>query len=248
MNIGRLNWAGALIETEGVRILIDPVYESPSVSFFGHPRESFKPLDVMKEVDVILITHLHSDHFDPECIKQNFGKNIKLLVPYQVQQKVRDYGFQKVIGLHEGESYLIDKVEIIGTHSIDGLGDPQLAWIVKDLNRTIIHCGDTLWHGYWWRISKKYGPFDAAFLPINGAIISEPGLIDSNQPICLNPEQAVSAAKILQVKKLIPIHYGAFHNPPHYKETDNVVKRVKNASDTQQIDVEWLKHHDTMEI
>jgi L-ascorbate metabolism protein UlaG (beta-lactamase superfamily) len=248
MIVGRLNWAGALIESSGVRILIDPVYQSSSKSFFGEPRVPFLPMDSIERVDAILLTHLHSDHFDPDCIRQNFGIDIKILVPFKEQSKVKELGFHHVIGMNIGETHLINGVEIIGTHSIDGLGDPQLAWVIRDQDQTIIHCGDTLWHGYWWEISKKYGPFDVAFLPTNGAIISEPGLIDSNQPLCMAPEQAVSAAKILQAKYLIPIHYAAFHNPPHYKETENVTARIQAASNENELEVKWLGHFEKVEL
>jgi L-ascorbate metabolism protein UlaG (beta-lactamase superfamily) len=248
MIIGRLNWAGAIIESNGVRILIDPVYQSPSSAFFGKAKEPFRPLDKINEVDLILVTHLHSDHFDPNCIEQNFGLDVKLLVPFQEQQKVREHGFHHVIGMKVGEHHLVNGIEVIGTYSVDGLGDSQLSWIIKDNKHTIIHCGDTLWHGYWWEISNKYGPIDAAFLPVNGAVIVEPGLISSNQPLCMTPEQAVAATKVLQAKWLIPIHYGAFHNPPHYRETENVKERVLLASKEQQIDIKWLRQHEVVEI
>jgi L-ascorbate metabolism protein UlaG (beta-lactamase superfamily) len=43
------------------------------------------------------------------------------------------------------------------------------------------------------------------------------------------PEQAASAAAILEARTLIPIHYGSFHNPPVYLETPHAVDRLKSA-------------------
>ena len=33
----------------------------------------------------------------------------------------------------------------------------------------ILHLGDTIFHGYWWRMARRHGPFDVVLAPINGA-------------------------------------------------------------------------------
>src|SRR4029079_15968121 len=90
----------------------------------------------------------------------------------------------------------------------DGLGEQQVSWILTCGNRRFIHCGDTLWHGRFGEYGRQYGPFDAAFLPINGfqRIHLNP---PTGQPSSLTPEQAVSAAVLLRATTLVPIHYGA---------------------------------------
>ena len=66
-----------------------------------------------------------------------------------------------------------------------------------------IHCGDTVWHGAWRKWGAVYGPFDTAFLPINGAIQAEEP--PSEVPLSLTPEQAVDATILLGAKRLVPI-------------------------------------------
>lgn len=191
--------------------------------------------------DTILITHLHSDHFDSDYIIRNFGSDIPVLVPKGVEKFVKDRGLTNVRGMSVDEVYHLGEITVTATHSVDGLGDIQLSWIVKDRVHTIIHCGDTLWHGYWWEMKQKYGPIDAAFLPINGAVVYEPGKIHSKQPICMTPEQTVSAARVLEARQLIPIHYGSFHNPPIYNETSNTEQRLITTAMEENINVHLLK-------
>jgi L-ascorbate metabolism protein UlaG (beta-lactamase superfamily) len=123
-----------------------------------------------------------------------------------------------------------------------------VAWILEAEGKKIIHAGDTLWHGHWWNIANQYGPFDATCLPVNGAVIQEEGMTYSDQPICLTPEQAVSAAQILGAKMLIPIHYGAFHNPPIYNETPDIIERLTAASTAKGVPIHLLKNSENIAI
>lgn len=187
MLIQRLQWAGILFELNKQTILIDPIYKSPNPLFFGSPKTPFSPMEHLSRPDTILITHLHSDHYDPEWISEKAGKDVRILVPSGTEYAVREYGFTNVIGLSEGERFQVDNMDFICAPAVDGLGDRQVSWIVKSCGQTITHCGDTLWHGYWQALEDKYGPFTAAFLPVNGAIVNEPSTLSSCQPICLNP-------------------------------------------------------------
>jgi len=86
--------------------------------------------------------------------------------------------------------------------------------------RRIIHCGDTLWHGAWWDIARAYGPFDAAFLPINGARPLGGQIPDPGLPMVMNAEQAAAAAAALGARLAIPVHYGAVSTPEYIQDLD----------------------------
>jgi L-ascorbate metabolism protein UlaG (beta-lactamase superfamily) len=118
----------------------------------------------------------------------------------------------------------------------DGYGDAQVSWIVSGGGRRILHCGDTLWHGTWWRIGRQYGPFDAAFLPINGARFEWRKPV-SDVPAVLTPEQAVAAAIIVGAKLVVPIHYGV-SGAEGYKELPECERLLFAAAQKRGIDVE----------
>ncbi|EPX57568.1 hypothetical protein D187_004917 [Cystobacter fuscus DSM 2262] len=89
---------------------------------------------------------------------------------------------------------------------------------------------DALFHGDWWRIARRYGPSDLAFLPINAPRVDFPVLQpQSGIDAVMSPEKAVAAARILGARAVIPIHYGALHRPPVYVETADAVARLLAA-------------------
>ncbi|MDF2683675.1 MAG: hypothetical protein K0R47_4865, partial [Brevibacillus sp.] len=165
-----------------------------------------------------------------------------------VADPARAAGLKGVIGAAVGTTFeLGDGVTVTAAPSVDGVGDVQVAWIVEGAGRRVIHCGDTLWHGYWWKMAQSFGPFDAAFLPVNGAVLEMPGRLPSAQPICLTPEQAISAATILGAKTLVPIHYGAVHSPPVYTETPNLLPRLAAAAEGK-VKLSVMKPTDTIAL
>jgi L-ascorbate metabolism protein UlaG (beta-lactamase superfamily) len=126
-----------------------------------------------------------------------------------------------VHALEVGEPFSHDDVTVTAVPAVDGFGDPQVSWVIEGGGKKIIHCGDSLWHGHWWRIRRKHGPFDAAFLCINGVVMTYPGLEPSGLPADMTAEQAAAAGKLLEAGIVCPIHYGTF-NAPQYSEAADV--------------------------
>src|SRR5688500_16831127 len=85
-------------------------------------------------------------------------------------------------------------------------------------------CGTDIW----WRIGRQFGPFDAAFLPVNGARFGWRKPV-SGQPGVLTPEQAVAAATILGARTLVPIHYGV-SGMAEYVEVDQPLDLLREAA------------------
>ena len=80
--------------------------------------------------------------------------------------------------------------------AVDGVGDPQVAWLVEADGVRVLHLGDTMFHGYWWRMALRHGPFDVVLVPVNGAVVGFPHRTPASPlPVALDPEQAAVAGR-----------------------------------------------------
>jgi L-ascorbate metabolism protein UlaG (beta-lactamase superfamily) len=91
-----------------------------------------------------------------------------------------------------------------------------------------------MWHGNWWQIAHDHGPFDVAFLPVNGVIARFEGY-EATVAVTLTPEQAVEAAAALGAKSACAIHYELFDNPPVYVEQPDIAQRPCRAAEARGI-------------
>lgn len=104
----------------------------------------------------------------------------------------------------------IGPFRVTAVPAVDGLGDPPLNWVVQADGQRVFHGGDTMFHGYWWLIARRFSPFDAAFLPANGAVVNAPHLQPpSPLPAAMDPRQAAAAAEILNARHAVPMPYEA---------------------------------------
>ena len=110
----------------------------------------------------------------------------------------------------------------------DGVGNPQVSWAVEAGGQRILHAGDTMFHGWWWRAALQAGPFDAAFLPINGAVLDFPWRQPASPlPAAMTPEQA---GRALAATRVVPIHFGAFDVAPFYRSIADAPERFAAAA------------------
>lgn len=140
----------------------------------------------------------------------------------------------------------LDVISVAAVPAVDWRGDDQVSWVIEHNRHRIIHCGDTIWHGRWWRIAREYGPFDWAFLPVGGVTATDPGAESSGAQATLTPKQACVAASILEAAKLCPMHYRTFDHPPAYADRPNLLAGLAQAAHEEKVDVRLLNPGDAL--
>lgn len=247
MELKKMSWGTVYIESKDTYILVDPLaapiegQDRPFAARLGEPLEPLVSLKSNKFPHAVLITHFHPDHFDYQSVLDCFGDLIPIYIPKESAEFAKKLGFKNVVGVSPNEDFVINNLNVSASFSVDGYGSPQVSWIISDGEHTVVHCGDTQWHGYWWRIEQQYGPIHAACLPVNGPILNVYGLkTQSNLPACLTPEEAVEAANILKAHYLVPIHYRTFHNPPYYCEIEGVEERLRKRGKELGVNIQFL--------
>jgi L-ascorbate metabolism protein UlaG (beta-lactamase superfamily) len=240
LQLRRLAWAGIEIRLGDARLLIDPLeHAEPLAPALGQPRRPLPPIDQPSGTHVLL-THLHPDHYDRELI-------VRLAVSGTIgchapsAPTLAEDGIDAV-PQELGRSRHIGPFTVTPVTSLDWRGDEanQVAWVVEGAGQRIIHCGDTMWHGNWWQIARDHGPFDVAFVPVNGVIARFEGY-EANVPVTMTPEQAVEAAVVLRASTACAIHYELFNNPPTYTEQPDIEQRFLRAAEARGITAALVK-------
>jgi L-ascorbate metabolism protein UlaG (beta-lactamase superfamily) len=221
IRIVRLSWAGLQITAADFTIAIDPLENIPTgAGVSGKPRT--KAFVCTRALDAVLITHLRDDHYDARSLKQRLKPSGKVICSLANVDVVRTDGFQ-VDGLALYEVRKVGPFSVAAAPAVDGLGSDQISFLVELDGVKILHCGDTLWHGHWWKFATQFGPIDVAFMPVNGALVEISGAVSTGVPVTLTPIQAAAAADVMCAKLACPMHYGMFDHPPGFREWPNAV-------------------------
>jgi len=236
MQVRSLGWAGIEIEVDGIRAIVDAVtdYGERMTALIGPPRTEL--LAPQAPAELALVTHLHADHTDAATIAAALtgAADGLLLRPHpdrgDAKETAGTAAAESGLTVHGVPTRFVEPWETVtrgpftatAVPAVDGFGDPQVSWVIEANGYRIFHGGDTVFHGHWWRIASRHGPFDAAFLPVNGAVCNFPHRQPASLlPADLAPAQAAAAAHVLGVQLAVPIHYDAIHAEGIYEQVDD---------------------------
>jgi L-ascorbate metabolism protein UlaG (beta-lactamase superfamily) len=235
LRVQRLAWAGIRLQLPAATLFVDPLVNpeawGPALA------DPLVPVGDAVGDTSVLITHAHSDHFDARAAASALHRGGVLAHPVGMQPTPVPAGV-RTRPSPMWEPQLLGDFTATPVPASDGYGDTQVSWVVAAGGRRIFHGGDTQWHGHWWRIGRQFGPFDAAFLPINGARFGWRQPV-SGQPAVLTPAQAVAAASILGARTLVPIHYGV-SGIEEYVEVADPLGELHDAAGERGIEVQAL--------
>ena len=255
MKYRRLGWAGVELECGGETLVIDYVQDkTPLAPVLRRSDEPFPEASNLGNSTGALLTHLHADHADADAIAQAIRHGGLVLRPEAVggtdaDRELSAFGEAKFAGKELSVQIVgnwtdrnIGPFRMSTVPAVDGFGDPQVSWVVECDKWRIIHAGDTLFHGAWWKIANHFEEFDIAFLPINAPVCVWPHLQPpSPLEAVMNPEQAVVAASILRAKRIVPIHYGSLNKSGVYTETAHPVERLLAIAGEYHLQVQILE-------
>ncbi|ANY05845.1 MBL fold metallo-hydrolase [Pseudonocardia sp. HH130630-07] len=218
MRVRRLGWAGLELEAGGARLVIDYVRDLSPLFTGWRPGEDLSV--PAGPVAAALLTHLHRDHTDAAALAGVLEQGAPVLRPAPGHgddvDNVTTLPAEAELVRHRLATEVVDAwsvrdlgpFRVTAVPAVDGLGDPQLNWVVRADGQRVLHGGDTMFHGYWWLVARRFAPFDAVVLPANGAVVDAPHLQPPSPfPAAMDPRQAAAAAEILDARHAIPMHY-----------------------------------------
>jgi L-ascorbate metabolism protein UlaG (beta-lactamase superfamily) len=210
--------ASALLEIDGHRLLVDPVWGhrvSPSPVFGPtrlHPAPV--PLDQLPPVDAVLISHDHYDHLDLPTVRALLrSQSAPFVVPLGIGAHLRTWGVpeDRIIELDWNDSTTIGGLTLTCTEARHFSGrfftrDTTLwaSWALTGSRHRVFFGGDTGYTPAFAEIGARLGPFDLTLLPIGA-------YNDAWHAIHMDPEEAVRAHGDLGGGILLPIHWATFN-------------------------------------
>ncbi len=183
MKITKFGHACLLVEEDGVRILIDPG------SYSTLPEN-------LENLDVILVTHEHADHYTPEILKKllDTNKDAQVITNSGVGAQLDKAGIAYQV-IEDGQGIKIGKVEIEGeghTHALVHASIPRCANTGYHIAGKLFHPGDSFG-------TVPTRPVEILALPVVA-------------PWCTLSD-AIEYGKKVKPKKAFPIHDGNLKIP-----------------------------------
>jgi L-ascorbate metabolism protein UlaG (beta-lactamase superfamily) len=266
MRLTWLGWAGAELEADGATVVVDPLDDPAAVFAPLGERARDTPLPHVVPPSggsavAGLVTHLHRDHADAKALATALapgavvhgphaggGDALEELALAQAEEELA------VAGLHRRrlapwESVQAGPFTLTALPASDGIGDPQVAWLAEADGVRVLHLGDTMFHGWWWRMARRHGPFDAVLVPVNGAVLGFPHRRPASPlPAALDPGQAATAAELLGARLAIPIHADGYEIDGIYEPVPDASERFAAAARERGVPVRILDVGETIEV
>jgi L-ascorbate metabolism protein UlaG (beta-lactamase superfamily) len=232
--------ASALLEVDGCRVLVDPVWGervSPSPVFGPvrlHPVPV--PLTELPPVDAVLISHDHYDHLDLPTVRALLqSQSAPFVVPLGIGGHLRMWGVpeERIVELDWNQSTTIGGLTLTCTEARHFSGrffsrDTTLwaSWAITGPEHRVFFGGDTGYTPAFAEIGARLGPFDLTLLPIGA-------YNEAWHAIHMDPEEAVRAHGDLGGDVLLPVHWATFNLAFH--RWAEPVQRLRAAAERRDV-------------
>jgi L-ascorbate metabolism protein UlaG (beta-lactamase superfamily) len=178
------------------QIIIDP--------FLTNNPQTPEDMKQVGELDTMLITHGHYDHFE-DVIPLAQETGAMPVSNFEIFAYLQSKGIENGMPLNKGGTAQVGGIKVVATHAIhsssiaeeDGTivyaGEPAGYVLEFESGFKLYHAGDTAVFSDMRLISELYRP-DLALLPIGNTVV-------------MSPFEAAHAVRLLGVRHVVPIHY-----------------------------------------
>lgn len=197
--------AGLLFDFDCVKVMVDPYLSDSAEKVNPAFRRRVKVEERFFDVrpDVLILTHDHVDHTDPETLQALLGKHnrICVLASQNAWKRVRTYGGDhNYVMFNPNTQWTQGELLFQAVHAQHS-DDYAIGVLITYRDKTYYVTGDTLYHAQVLAdVKKAQKEIEVVFLPING--------VGNN----LNLVDAARLAEEIGARCVVPLHFGLFDN------------------------------------
>lgn len=209
--------ATSIIEIENKKILIDPVFASkgsyPAIIHTKNPKKNplvNLPVDYSKllDVDGVIITHNHNDHFD-ELAKKVLPKNLPILCQKEDFLTFKSLGYLNLTSIDSAKNWLGLKCKGFlgyhGGHLLKSKLGVSSSFLITSSNSKVFITGDTLLTRKQKKLIKEISP-DTIVAYGGGARMKLLG------KLTMNNKDIIRLSKICKSSRIIVTHMEAINH------------------------------------
>ena len=186
-----------LLRWGGLNVLTDPWFAMQMRGLPVFVRPCVTP-EELPPLDLVLVSHLHPDHFDRRAMARLRHRCRAIVGPPQLRGEVGDMPVDRREFLEDGQ-----RVDVAGLSvtawSVEHSGYEN-AYVVEREGESLIFAGDARHSPVFARIGRAHAP-QVSLLPVGGTIAL-------GRRIVMGPDHALEAAGELRTRLVVPIHIG----------------------------------------
>lgn len=239
MKLTLIRSATLKMEYGGSCFLIDPAFADKLTgpSFAGKSKNPlidlpFNKEGIMKDVDTVIVSHIHSDHFD-KAAQDYIDKNLPILCQPHEAAAIKNMGFQNVLPVEKhleikgvsltrtparhGSGSVLEDMGISSGFLFKASGEPTVYW-----------CGDTVMYEEIRKVLNKEKP-DLVITHSSGAVWGD------YVKILMDDKETVEICKLLPESKVIAVHLNSYDHGTVFRDTLRAYANEKQISENQLI-------------
>lgn len=219
MELRLVRHATLLVETAGLRLLVDPMLGPPGAmpAVEGTPNQRANPLvalpmdpaEVVSGLDALVVTHTHSDHLDPAALSV-LPRGVPVLCQPEDADRLRDEGFAEVRPV--GGQLEIGGLRVSrtgGRHGTGELGErmgPVSGFVLAAADEpTLYLAGDTIWCP---EVERALADHHPAVVVVNAGAAQ---LLEGD-PITMAAPDVAAVARALPEAAVVAVHMEAVNH------------------------------------
>lgn len=218
--------ATVLIQYAGFTILTDPNFlHKGDYAHLGYGLKSQRltepamALDQLPPIDLVLLSHLHGDHFD-QMVQQQLSRDLPVVTTPHAARELAEMGFTRRFPLDTWDTLTVRKGDaILRITSMPARhGPPVLSAALPETMGSMLDfvdsegrisyrayiTGDTLMHDAISDIPRRYPDVDLALLHLGGTTLF--GMV----MVTMDAAQGVEMMRVIAPRHAIPVHYNDY--------------------------------------